>query len=70
MPETTLSTVKHLVEASIDETEKPAVRYKLRTASQLIDVIQYYNKDQLETLENADTDDELENKLRDMGFIE
>jgi len=70
MSDSPLGTIKKLVDACIEETDDTGVHYKLRTASQLVDVIQYHNDDLLETLENADTDDELEERLREMGYME
>ena len=70
MPSSTVGTIKQLVDASIEETDNSEVRYKLRTASQLVDVLQHNNEDLSEMLENADSDAELKQKLRDMGYME
>ena len=65
-----LSTIKQLVDSSIEKTDDSEIRFKLRTASQLVDVVQNHHDDLIESLADADLDDELEKQLRDMGYLE
>ncbi|MFC6874636.1 hypothetical protein [Halobellus marinus] len=70
MANSPLDTIKQLVESTIEETENSEVHYKLRTASQLVDVVQYHHDNLVESLEDTDLDDELREELRDMGYID
>ncbi|WP_311174175.1 hypothetical protein [Halobellus ordinarius] len=70
MSENPLSTIKQLVDSATEETDNGEIRFKIRTASQLIDAVQYHNEDLLEKIEDADLDNELEKQLRDMGYLE
>ncbi|QCC48206.1 hypothetical protein DV707_11325 [Halobellus limi] len=65
-----LSTIKQLVDSSIEKTDDSEIRFKLRTASQLVDVVQNHHDDLIDSLEDTDLDDELQEELRDMGYIE
>ncbi|SEF51973.1 hypothetical protein SAMN04488133_0021 [Halobellus limi] len=70
MTNTPLNTIKQLVDSAIEETDDSGIRFKLRTASQLVDVVQSRNDDLLDSLENADLNDELQEELHNMGYIE
>jgi hypothetical protein len=70
MANSPLDTIKRLVESTIEETENSEVHYKLQTASQLVDVVQYHHDNLVESLEETDLDDELREELRDMGYID
>lgn len=68
--DTPLIQIKKLVTAAIEEPDPSEARFKLRTASQLLDVVQEHTEDLSETLENSDLDDDLEKRLQDLGYIE
>jgi len=65
--------IKKLVTAAIEEPDPSEARFKLRTASQLLDVVQEHTEDLSETpvyIQNSDLDDDLEKRLQDLGYIE
>lgn len=68
MPEDTLATVVTLLESVLAETDDSEARYKLRTALQLLAA----QKEDLHRLETAaaESDGDLETRLRDLGYIE
>jgi len=69
--DTPLIQIKKLVTAAIEEPDPSEARFKLRTASQLLDVVQEHTEDLSETgFENSDLDDDLEKRLQDLGYIE
>ena len=69
MTDSPLDTIRQLVESAIEATDDSDVHYKLRTACQLVDVVEYHHEDLLESLEDANLDDELRDELRDMGYL-
>jgi hypothetical protein len=63
----TLSTIETLLESLLEETDDSEVHYKLRTALQLLEI----QKSDIRQLEDAAADDEqLERRLRKLGYIE
>ncbi|MFB6092763.1 MAG: hypothetical protein ABEK02_07115 [Haloquadratum sp.] len=68
MAETPLDTIDQLLESAVKETSGSEVHYKLRTARQLVDVVQRHHDDLVESLEEADLDDDLREKLDEMGY--
>jgi hypothetical protein len=70
MGKTTLSTIDELLESALDETDDSDVRYKLRNARQLIQIVEQRHKDLDETLTDAVDDEEILDSLRDLGYVE
>ncbi|MFC6873107.1 hypothetical protein [Halobellus marinus] len=70
MANTPIDTIKQLLETAIKETDDREVHFKLRTASQLVDVVQQHHDDLLESLEDANLNDELTEELREMGYMD
>ena len=70
MANTPIDTIKQLLETVIKETDDREVHFKLRTASQLVDVVQQHHDDLLESLEDANLNDELTEELREMGYMD
>jgi hypothetical protein len=67
MTRETLSTIETLLESLLEETDESEVHYKLRTALQLLEI----QKSDIRQLEDAAADDEqLERRLRKLGYIE
>ena len=67
MTETTIDTMRTLLESSVAETDDPEVHFKLRTALQLLEV---HQRD-VDRLQEAATDDaELRERLQDLGYLE
>ncbi|MFB6196013.1 MAG: hypothetical protein ABEI80_07555 [Haloplanus sp.] len=67
MSDETLETIRTLLESLIEETDDSEVHYKLRTALQLLAV----HEEEINRLEEAaDSDADLETRLRDLGYLE
>jgi len=56
MSEDPLNIVKQYVDSAIEEVDDSEVRFKLRTASQFIDVAHQREADLVEATEGADSD--------------
>jgi hypothetical protein len=70
MYDSSLDTIQQLVNGAIQEEDDSEINFRLRTASQLVDAVEYHEEDLSETLENADLDDEVEDTLSEMGYIQ
>ncbi|AKH96793.1 hypothetical protein [Halanaeroarchaeum sulfurireducens] len=74
MERSTLETIDSLIEQSVDLTENSEVRFKLRTARQLISVIEEEQETLDETVdklvEDSDIDEEVYETLRELGYVE
>ena len=70
MYDSSLNTIQQLVNGAIEEEDDSEINFRLRTASQLVDAVEHHEEDLSATLENADLDDELEDKLSEMGYIQ
>jgi len=67
MYDSSLDTVQ---QGAIEAEDDAEINFRLRTASQLVDAVEHHEEDLSETLENADLDDELEDTLSEMGYIQ
>jgi hypothetical protein len=67
MASTTLDTVRTLLESLLEETSDTEVRYKLRTALQLLDA---HEQDIAELGAAAAEHDELSDSLRELGYLD
>jgi len=65
-----LDTVVSLLESVLEETEGADVHYELRTALQLLVVARDGHDRAAATLSEADLDDELGERLRELGYVE
>ena len=70
MYDPSLDTIQQLVNGAIEAEDDAEINFRLRTASQLVDAVEHHEEDLSETLENADLDDELEDTLSEMGYIQ
>lgn len=69
MADSPVSAIKKLVDDATEEQDDHELRFKLRTASQLLDVVQEHTDDLSVILENGNFDDDIEKKLQDLGYI-
>jgi len=69
MAKTTLDTLDELLEGAFDDVDDPDVRYKLRSARQLVQVIQQRHDTLDEAINDALDDEEMMGRLRDLGYI-
>jgi hypothetical protein len=67
MSETTLDTIRTVLESLLEEADDSEVRYKLRTALQLLEV---HRNDLTHIDEVADSDEELTERLRELGYLD
>ncbi|WP_256546239.1 hypothetical protein [Halobellus inordinatus] len=70
MPQNTSDTLASLLESVIEDTDGADVHFKLRTALQLLDVVRVRNERISDTLSDVDLDDDLEERLRELGYVE
>lgn len=54
MPEDPLDTAKQYINATIDDVDDRDVRFKLRTASQLLDAADLHDEDTVELIEDSE----------------
>lgn len=68
MSEETIRTIGQLLESSLEEAEDPEMRYKLRTALQLLSV----QREDCTRLEEAAAaaDPSLRNRLTELGYLD
>jgi len=69
MTETTISTIRTLLESSVAETDEPEVHFKLRTALQLLAVIDQQQEMASKALENAEIEADVRENLRELGYL-
>lgn len=67
MSNRTLDTIETLLESLLEETDDADIHYKLRTALQLLDV---HRADLTDLDEVADEDTELQERLRNLGYVD
>jgi len=70
MAKTTLATIDELLEGAFEDVDDPEVRYKLRSARQLLQVVQERQDIIDEAIDTAVEDDEILNNLRDLGYTD
>jgi hypothetical protein len=70
MAKTTLGTIDELLEGAFDDVDDPDVRYKLRSARQLVQVLQQRQDSLDEAVHDAIDDKEIMSTLRDLGYID
>ncbi|KOX94156.1 hypothetical protein [Haloarcula rubripromontorii] len=70
MAETTLATIDELLEGTLDDVDDPEARYKLRSARQLLQVVQQRQDIIDEAIDTAIEDEEVLQNLRDLGYTE
>lgn len=70
MDTTTIGTIEALLEGVIEETDDPEVHYKLRTALQLLIMMEDENSRVKETLEKSEIGPETREKLHELGYLD
>lgn len=70
MTVTTPETLRTVLEGALDEVDDPEVAFKLRTAIQLLDVIEEQHAEIRDALSDADVGAELRANLQTLGYIE
>jgi hypothetical protein len=67
MSDRTLGTIETLLESVLEETDDSEMRYKLRTALQLLDV---HRNDLTDLDEVTEENSDLRKRLRDLGYVD
>jgi hypothetical protein len=70
MAETTLATIDELLAGAMDEVDDAEARFKIRSARQLLAVVQQRHDELDEAIDDAVDDGELVANLRDLGYVE
>ncbi|SDX83429.1 hypothetical protein [Halobellus clavatus] len=70
MADETMETIATLLRSSIESTEDPEINYKLRTALQLLDVVETREARAIDLLADEEFDDDLRGRLEDLGYLE
>jgi hypothetical protein len=64
-----LETIERLLEGVQKEVDDPDASYKLRTARQLLTVLKQRNEDLSAAVKGVRSDDELRERLQDLGYL-
>ena len=70
MSETTTDTIRAILQSVVDEVDDSEFGFKLRSALQLLDVIEEQHEGARETLEDAELEDEVRENLRELGYLD
>lgn len=70
MAETTLGTIDELLEGVFDDVDDPDIRYKIRSARQLLQVVQQRHDNLDEAVHDAVDDEDVLSNLRDLGYLD
>lgn len=70
MAKTTLDTIDELLEGALDDVDDSEVRYKLKSARQLLRVVQQRHNNIDTALEDNVDDEDVLNDLRDLGYLD
>jgi hypothetical protein len=70
MAKTPLQTADEIIAGVLDDTADSDVRYKLRRARQLLEVVEMRLEDMDAALDHGDVEAELRADLRELGYLE
>lgn len=70
MSNTTVETVRRLLEGALEDVDDPDVAFKLRSALQLLVLIEEQTEEARNTLEEADVEEDVRENLRELGYLE
>lgn len=70
MSKTTLSTIDELLAGVIDDVDDSEIRYKLRSARTLLQVLQQRHDSLDDAVRDAVDDEEILDNLRDLGYLD
>lgn len=65
-----ITTIEELLGEVQEDMDNPDASYKLRTARQLLSVIEQHNEDLTVAVSEAVSDDELLDRLRELDYIQ
>lgn len=70
MGETTIGTIETLLESAIEETDDSDISFKLRSALQLLMVVEEQHVAAREAIEEAEVEDEVRHNLQQLGYLD
>jgi len=70
MGETTIGTIETLLESAIEETDDSDISFKIRSALQLLMVVEEQHVAARDALEEVEIEDEVRADLRDLGYLD
>lgn len=70
MSSTTIDTIESLLHRVLEATEDTERRFELRTALQLLEFVRESHDVAAETLADVDLEPELEDQLRQLGYLD
>ena len=66
----TIDTVRKLLNGVLEETDDSAARFRLRSALQLLDVVEARDERLQHDLRDADLPEETVDRLRELGYLD
>ena len=70
MGSTAIQRVGDLVEGALEDVDDPEVRFRLRTALQLVEILDERHAAAAEALAECDLDDGTRERLRRLGYLD
>lgn len=70
MSETHVGAARTILENTLEETDDAEVRFRLRTALQLLVAAEEQYEDAREVIEHAEFGDDLQESLRELGYLD
>lgn len=70
MSKTTVETTRRLLDSALEEVDDPDVSFKIRSALQLLVLIEERTDEAKKTLEEADIDEKTRESLHELGYLD
>jgi hypothetical protein len=70
MGDTAIGTIETLLNSALDDVEDGQVKYKLRQSLSLLKAVELQHVDARKALEDVDLDSEVEENLRELGYLD
>jgi hypothetical protein len=70
MDETAIGTIETMLKSALETVDDPDVKYKLRQSLSLLKVVEMHHVDAREALEDVELDPEVEDNLRELGYLD
>lgn len=70
MSKTTVETTRRLLDSALEDVDDPDVSFKIRSALQLLVLIEERTDEAKKTLEEADIDENTRESLHELGYLD
>lgn len=70
MTETAIDIIETMLESALEDTDDSNIRFKLRTALQLLVVIEEQQEAGREALKDVEIQDDVRENLRELGYLD